>query len=159
MAILLLCFWSAQTTAAQIQFHLGIVPPSDTRLLAPTTAASIIQHSYRRHGRQADIRVAATRIQGWFCSAILGVHAAAHRQVASAIPAYQRANPFDQRANPFNQRQIPPAFLAQTRAEAAAWQLESAQFRAKMAAWKLKFAELDQQLAINNDIIFVGIQS
>ena len=73
-------------TAAQLQFHLGVVPPSDHRLLAPTTAASIIQQCYQRHRRQAVVQAAATCLQGWYRLAIVGVRAAAHRRLVSDIP-------------------------------------------------------------------------
>ena len=116
--------------AAQLQFHLGVVPPSDTRLLAPTTAALIIQRCYRRHRHQAALQAAATRLKGWFRSAIRRVCAAAHRRPASTNlfhSFHQRLDllpNFDQVLANFDQ------VLAQARADAAAWELE----RAKMEA-------------------------
>ena len=65
------------------------MPPSDILLLAPATAALII-HCYQRHRCHATIRLAATRIQVWFRSAILGVHAAACRHAAHTLQCWIR---------------------------------------------------------------------
>jgi len=88
MVFFLLCFWSAQTAAAQSLFPLGMMQPSDTRLSAPASAALIIQRCYRCHCRHASIRSTANHIQVWYRTAIIGAHTATHTQSAAlASPA------------------------------------------------------------------------